>query len=62
MKEQQRQQLQQVLSHNGWTATIQFKEDPTLLAGLHITMGAWVLAANLRDELHGFVELSNHEQ
>ena len=56
------QQLEQVLSHNGWTSSLQFKEDPTLLAGLHITMGAWVLAANLRDELHGFSELSRHEQ
>ncbi|WP_461518722.1 F0F1 ATP synthase subunit delta [Porticoccus sp.] len=62
LAELQRQQLQQVLSHNGWTATLQFQQDPTLLAGLHITMGAWVLAANLRDELRGFSELTHHEQ
>ncbi|WP_461481957.1 F0F1 ATP synthase subunit delta [Porticoccus sp.] len=62
LPEQQRQQLRQALGHNGWTGTPRFQEDPSLLAGLRITIGAWVLAANLRDELRGFAELAQHEQ
>lgn len=31
-----------------------FKEDPTLLAGIRIHAGSWVLSANLRDELKFF--------
>ncbi len=33
----------------------------TLLAGLQVIVGAWVLAANVRDELAGFAELSGDE-
>jgi F-type H+-transporting ATPase subunit b len=38
-------------------SSVQFDEDPELLAGLQVTIGSWVLAANLRDELEGFGEL-----
>lgn len=31
--------------------------DPALLAGVRITAGPWVLAANLRDELRSFLEV-----
>jgi len=31
-----------------------FKEDPSLLAGLRIHAGSWILSANLRDELKFF--------
>lgn len=31
-----------------------FAENPELLAGLHVSLGAWVLHANLRDELEFF--------
>lgn len=61
LAEPQRRQLQQTLCNNGWQASLEFKEEPALLAGLHITMGAWVLAANLRDELSGFAELADYE-
>jgi hypothetical protein len=36
-----------------WTYT----EDPELIAGLRIAFGAWVLRANLRDELETFAEV-----
>jgi len=37
---------------------LNFEEDPDLLAGLRITIGAWVLAVNLKDELQGFAEMA----
>jgi F-type H+-transporting ATPase subunit b len=37
-----------------------FREDATLKAGLRITAGAWVLMANLRDELGFFTEAGEH--
>jgi len=39
--------------------TCRFHEDPALIAGLRITLGPWVLRANLQDELQGFAELSH---
>jgi len=36
-----------------------FREEPALIAGLRITLGPWVLRANLQDELLGFAELSD---
>lgn len=35
------------------------RQDPALLAGVQITIGAWLLGANLRDELQGFTELAD---
>ncbi len=54
----QRDQLQQALARclqcplPEW----QFTEDATLLAGIRIQLGAWVLRANLQDELRFFSE------
>lgn len=52
-----RQRLQQVL-HEAVDpdAEIDYKQDPELIAGLRIAIGAWVMGANLRDELHAFAE------
>ena len=36
-----------------------FVEAPELIAGLRIAIGAWVLGANVRDELHGFSQLES---
>jgi len=36
-----------------------FRVDPALVAGVRITLGPWVLRANLQDELQGFAELSH---
>jgi F-type H+-transporting ATPase subunit b len=38
---------------------VDFEQDPALLAGLQVTIGAWVVHANVRDELKGFVEFSH---
>ncbi|WP_321395053.1 F0F1 ATP synthase subunit delta [uncultured Desulfuromusa sp.] len=40
------------------TAPIEYQQDPALLAGLSITIGDWVLHANIRDELKGFTEFA----
>ncbi|WP_051310026.1 F0F1 ATP synthase subunit delta [Desulfogranum japonicum] len=40
---------------------LRFEQDSELLAGVQITIGSWVLGANLRDELKGFVALSHAE-
>jgi F-type H+-transporting ATPase subunit b len=54
----QRQRLQQALAETTQLdAPLQFAEDAALLAGLRITIGAWVLGVNLRDELKSFAEL-----
>ncbi len=41
--------------------SIRFERDDSLLAGLRIATGNWVLGCNLRDELAGFAEL-DHER
>lgn len=40
---------------------IRFEQDSELLAGVKIIIGPWALAANIRDELMGFVELIHNE-
>lgn len=37
---------------------VEFTEEPQLIAGVCITIGAWCLHANLRDELKGFAEFA----
>ena len=36
-----------------------YRQDPAIIAGLRINIGAWVLATNLQDELAGFVTINN---
>ena len=43
----------------GQPVACRFREEPALIAGLRITLGPWVLRANLRDELQAFAELSH---
>lgn len=45
----------------GAELTISFEVDRTLVAGLEIAVGSYVLHANLRDELEYFSATSNHE-
>ncbi len=42
--------------------SINFERDESLLAGLRILTGSWVLGCNLRDELAGFVELKHENR
>jgi len=54
-----RQSLEQRLVRIcGKPVPVSFRRDESLLAGLCIEIGAWVIAANVRDELKGFAELS----
>jgi F-type H+-transporting ATPase subunit b len=43
----------------GPDVSVRFEQDPALLAGLRIAIGAWMLGLNLRDELQGFVDLAH---
>lgn len=56
--ENQQQRLQKAVNTVvGKEAPLRFEQDSKLLAGVCINIGAWQLAANLRDELKGFAEL-----
>jgi F-type H+-transporting ATPase subunit b len=62
LADDQRQRLEQSLaSLTVSNAAMRFEQDPELVAGIQVTIGAWVLAANIRDELKGFVELARNE-
>jgi len=41
------------------TTPFHYEQDKDLLAGLRITIGSWVLHANLQDELKSFAELAH---
>ncbi|RKZ67402.1 MAG: ATPase [Gammaproteobacteria bacterium] len=43
------------------SAPVLYEQDAKLLAGLNITIGAWVLQLNVRDELQGFMEFAHVE-
>jgi F-type H+-transporting ATPase subunit b len=58
----QRQRLEQALAMLiGSDVPLRFEQNSDLLAGLHITIGAWILGLNLRDELQGFISLTHAE-
>ncbi|MCP5348050.1 MAG: F0F1 ATP synthase subunit delta [Gammaproteobacteria bacterium] len=57
---QQRQGLETALQRvTGLTPQFSYNKDDSLLAGLQISIGAWVLNMNLRDELKGFAEFAH---
>jgi F-type H+-transporting ATPase subunit b len=63
LPEKGRQSLQQALAKiTGLDVPVRCEQDEDLLAGVRITVGAWVLAANLRDELEGFMEFAHVER
>ena len=45
----------------GHAVSIHFTEDPSLLAGLRVNTGPWVLRANLQDELTFFLEAPHQD-
>lgn len=56
-----RLRLEQALgSLLGTSPQLRYIRQPDLLAGLRITLGAWVLGMNLKDELAGFVALTRN--
>jgi F-type H+-transporting ATPase subunit b len=55
LPEDRRPELEQVLREvSGLDTPVAYEIDTRLVAGLRISIGAWVLAANLEDELKGF--------
>jgi F-type H+-transporting ATPase subunit b len=55
-----RQQLEQKLTMLiNSQINFQYHQDETLIAGLRMDIGAWVLNANLQHELIGFAEIAN---
>lgn len=62
LADEQRRRLGQVLADIAGEGVPQhFEQDGNLLAGIRISIGAWMLGANLQDELKGFVELAGGE-
>jgi F-type H+-transporting ATPase subunit b len=60
LADEQRRQLEQALAAIvGKETPLHFEQDSKLLAGVRISIGAWVLGANLLDELKGFMELAH---
>ena len=58
----QRERLQQTLAQRlAPEMPVTFMQQPELLAGLRITLGAWVLDANLQNELRGFSSFAQGE-
>jgi F-type H+-transporting ATPase subunit b len=59
---QQQQRLQSQLARLFSAARpIRFEQDETLLAGIRIASGNWLLSCNIKDELRGFAELDHDE-
>jgi F-type H+-transporting ATPase subunit b len=57
MNPQQRQILEQSIRQLlGQQISCRFQERPALIAGLRLSLGDWSLEANLRDELHAFMD------
>ena len=58
----QRQRLEQALAKvAGPDLPVRYELRDELLAGLRIVIGAWVLGANVHDELKGFADLTQDE-
>jgi F-type H+-transporting ATPase subunit b len=63
LSDSQRQKLRKALTAmTGSDLPLHFEEDAELLAGVRITVGAWVLGANLQDELRSFAEYAHDAQ
>ena len=61
LAENHRKGLEKVLTPvAGEESSFHFKQDSDLLAGIRITIGAWILGANLRDELKGFTDIAHN--
>jgi F-type H+-transporting ATPase subunit b len=60
LPEPQQQRLEQALrALTGVQVAARFEQQADLLAGVRITVGAWVLSGNLRDELNSLAEFAH---
>ena len=63
LADSQRDKLREALAAlAGEPLAVRFEQDESLMAGIQVTLGAWILAANLRDELRGLTEFADGEQ
>ncbi|MFO7527471.1 MAG: F0F1 ATP synthase subunit delta [Marinobacter sp.] len=51
--------LEAIKAVSGSNQSPQFRTDRELIAGIQVLLGAWILAANVRDELKGFREFEH---
>ncbi len=62
LEDEQRQRIEQGLKTiTAAEISTQYQQNSELVAGIEITVGDWVLAANIRDELRGFTQLNQYE-
>ncbi|PPK76239.1 ATP synthase F0 subcomplex B subunit [Methylobacter tundripaludum] len=59
MRQQLEQKLDALINSQ---INFQYHQDKTLIAGLRMDIGAWVLNANLQHELTGFAEIANEPE
>ena len=60
LSDDNRKRLEQVLAKLcSQEIPLQFEQKSELLAGVRITVGAWILGANLQDELKGLADLAD---
>jgi len=63
LSDDQRRRLEKVLKKTtGSEVPVRYETGEELLAGLRVVIGAWVLGANIQDELKGFADLSADER
>jgi len=63
LADDKRQQLEDALrTVTDLSVPVYYELDSGLRAGLSITIGAWILQLNVRDELQGFMEFSHSER
>ena len=63
LPESKRQELEWVLAAiTRLSVPVHYEQEPELIAGLCVTIGAWKLHANVRDDLKGFVEFAHVSQ
>lgn len=62
ISDEHKQQLEQALkSLTGQDIPVHYKEESSLIAGLRVSIGSWVINANIQQELNSFAELSHEE-
>ncbi len=60
LQQMQRQKLDQVLNALlGRAVEYEYRQDPALITGFRLSIGSWLLQANIKHELAGFVDLGN---
>lgn len=63
LTDDKRHQLEETVNKvTGLSVPVHYEQDEKLLSGLIITIGAWVLQLNVRDELQGFTEFATIER